>query len=191
MTTETDPLLRRIEELLDAERAGMSEHTLLRRLAGEGHPPFAELRFNDELALFRAHFILFHSLYRLQERLRRQDRAELYISPLKIALEAYDPGVAGLTEPDPVRAFYLDRRNLAMGRDEVRRLLEGFRRRMAAADERQEALGVLGLSEPVEFSAIKRRYRELAMRHHPDRGGDTASLQRLNRAMQLLERCYG
>lgn len=191
MKRESEPLEQRIEELLGAERAGMSEHALLRRLAEEGREPFAGLRFGDELELFRAHFSLFHALYRLQEQLRRLGRAELHISPLKIALGAYNAGAAGLVEPDPMRAFYLDRRNLAMDRSEVRRLLEGFRRRMAAADERQEALAVLELSEPVDFSAIKRRYRELAMRDHPDRGGNTASLQRLNRAMQVLERCYG
>lgn len=183
-----EPLERRIEELLVAERAGVSEHTLLRRLAREGLEPFATLRFEDELGLFRAHFILFHSLYRLQERLRRHRRAELSVSPLRIALGAYHSGAAGLAEPDPMRAFYLDRRNLAMSRNEVRRLLQGFRRR-AAADERQEALAVLDLAEPVDYPAIKRRYRELAMRHHPDRGGDTASLQRLNWAMQVLEGC--
>lgn len=33
---------------------------------------------------------------------------------------------------------------------------------------------------------IKRHYRRLAMRHHPDRGGDKAQLQIINAAMEAL-----
>lgn len=39
---------------------------------------------------------------------------------------------------------------------------------------------------------IKALYRELAMRHHPDRGGDTATMQEINRQYtQALKRCDG
>ena len=38
---------------------------------------------------------------------------------------------------------------------------------------------------------IKHRYRQLVSLHHPDRGGNTARLQSINKAMEILERYYG
>jgi len=39
---------------------------------------------------------------------------------------------------------------------------------------------------------IKKRYRQLAMKHHPDRGGDTATMQEINRQYQsALKHCDG
>ena len=69
----------------------------------------------------------------------------------------------------------------------VNGLLDDFWRHYEKRGRRGEALAVLGLSDPVDAGAIKRRYRQLAMEHHPDRGGDTAELQRLHEAMRLLQ----
>jgi len=99
------------------------------------------------------------------------------------------PGQDALAEADPLRDYYLDLANLdATGEAEVERLLADFWQRFAGADERAAALAVLGLADPVDAATIKQRYRELVMRHHPDRGGDTRRLQELNEAMAWLER---
>ena len=45
--------------------------------------------------------------------------------------------------------------------------------------ERQQALAVLGLPANATRSQIKRRYRALAKRYHPDRGGDQRQMQRI------------
>src|SRR2546425_480666 len=45
--------------------------------------------------------------------------------------------------------------------------------------ERQQALAVLGLPPNATRQQIKRRYRSLAKRYHPDRGGDQRQLQRI------------
>ncbi|MCO3066035.1 hypothetical protein FA243_29305, partial [Pseudomonas aeruginosa] len=37
---------------------------------------------------------------------------------------------------------------------------------------------------------IKLRYRQLVSQHHPDRGGSTARLQSINKAMEILQRYY-
>jgi len=52
--------------------------------------------------------------------------------------------------------------------------------------ERQRALAVLGLSANATPQQIKRRYRTLAKRHHPDRGGDRQQMQRIIEAYELL-----
>ena len=52
--------------------------------------------------------------------------------------------------------------------------------------ERQQALAVLGLPSNATPAQIKRRYRALAKRHHPDRGGDQRQMQRIIAAYELL-----
>jgi DnaJ-domain-containing protein 1 len=52
--------------------------------------------------------------------------------------------------------------------------------------ERQQALAIMGLPPTASRQQIKRRYRELAKKHHPDKGGDSREMQRLVAAYQLL-----
>ena len=52
--------------------------------------------------------------------------------------------------------------------------------------ERQRALAVLGLPANATPQQIKRRYRTLAKRYHPDRGGDREQMQRIIAAYELL-----
>ncbi|HET7639780.1 MAG TPA: J domain-containing protein [Ktedonobacteraceae bacterium] len=52
--------------------------------------------------------------------------------------------------------------------------------------ERQQALKVLELPPNATPQQIKRRYRTLAKRHHPDRGGDPKQMQRIIAAYELL-----
>jgi DnaJ-domain-containing protein 1 len=52
--------------------------------------------------------------------------------------------------------------------------------------ERQQALAVLGLPANATRQQIKRRYRALAKRYHPDRGGDQRQMQRIIAAYELL-----
>lgn len=94
---------------------------------------------------------------------------------------------AQLALPDPLRDYYLDLQHLDdTGAADVTALLEAFWQGMTRTDQRAEALQVLGLSDPVDDVRIQRRYRELVMRHHPDRGGETAQLQLLNTAIATL-----
>ncbi len=52
--------------------------------------------------------------------------------------------------------------------------------------QRQQALSVLGLPPNATPDQIKRRYRALAKRYHPDRGGDQKQMQRIIAAYELL-----
>lgn len=54
--------------------------------------------------------------------------------------------------------------------------------------ERQQALRVLGLPANATPEQIKRRYRTLAKRHHPDRGGDQRQMQRIIAAYEFLSK---
>jgi DnaJ-domain-containing protein 1 len=52
--------------------------------------------------------------------------------------------------------------------------------------QRQQALAVLGLPPNATPQQIKRRYRALAKRHHPDLGGDQQQMQRIIAAYDFL-----
>jgi len=54
--------------------------------------------------------------------------------------------------------------------------------------QRQQALAVLGLPANATPEQIKRRYRKLAKRHHPDCGGDPKEMQRIIAAYEFLEK---
>lgn len=174
--------------VLHANPDGLTEHDLIRKLAHDD-PAFGSDVFADELTLFQCHFILFHLLYRLRDDLWKNGEGDLAIHCLKIELRPLlaDNGQLPAAH-DPLRDYYLDLANLeSTGKQEVLAMLDTFWLRFARLDRRAEALAALGLADPVDDAEIKRRYRELAMEHHPDRGGEMEKLQEINAAMGLLE----
>ena len=45
---------------------------------------------------------------------------------------------------------------------------------------------ILGVSEDAKPAAIKKAYRKLAMKHHPDKGGDEIKFKEINEANEIL-----
>lgn len=81
---------------------------------------------------------------------------------------------------------------------------QSFRERMGADEAREvlkdeSPLGVLGLTESATWSAIKKAYRALALKFHPDRAAArgiteqvaTEQMKRINAAFTLLEQRFG
>jgi len=188
----TPALAKTLLAILRAHPDGLTEHDLIRKLAHDD-PAFGPDAYTDELSLFQCHFILFHHLYRLRDELWNERQGDLAIHCLKIALHPYPNGTGHLpATPDPLRAYYSDLTHLEKtGKQGVLELLDIFWLRYTRHDRRAEALAELGLTDPVDDPEIKRRYRELAMEHHPDRGGEMEKLQAINAAMGLLEAIRG
>ena len=172
--------------ILRGAGAALSEYALLQALAKP--LPYFAISGLDTLALFQRHFLLYHCLYRLQQALWASSDGHLEISALAIRLSPYAPQPGGqLAEPDPLRTYYLDLGQLDRTRPaELDAMLANFWQRLARRDTRDEALKILGLADPIDDKRIQQRYRQLVMSHHPDRGGDTATLQLLNAAMADL-----
>lgn len=201
---ETD-LAEHVFRLLQALPEGCSEYQLIQQLRDRGDPRLPNLPLLDPLVLFRTHFIVFNALYRLRDRLWQERSHHLCISALQLQLQPYELAADQPAEPDPLRGYYLDMRNLSdTGKDEVECLLDSFWNRMYgyrngnpnAADNPENRLAALEVFElqedasELDFTGIKRRYRELVSVHHPDRGGSTSRLQSINLAMEILERYY-
>jgi len=187
---EDDALIGLLWTVLRGHPAGMSEYRLLQRLAGTGQNEWVT-GLSDPHALFQCHFLLFHHLYRLRERLRREGAFDLAIHCLNIRLLPAAASGGDLPAPhDALAAYYLDLDNLARtSAQDVAQMLAGFWRRFSATAGRLQALAVLGLDETAGYPEIRRRYRELAMVHHPDRGGDHEKFQEISAAMETLTRC--
>lgn len=189
-------LLAALRQRLHTCGQRVSEHALICELAEEGLLPRS---FNsDKLTLFQTHFMLFNALYRLSDELAARQLA-LEIGLVNICVRPLASGEGGATvgtgERAALRDYYLDWSNFTGATEEgVAELLDNFwqhfGRAPVAAAEKQAALARLELNEPVTWRDIKQRYRRLAMREHPDRGGTNAGLQALNEAMAVLARAY-
>lgn len=180
-----------LETHLDAH-PDTTEHALITHCQQEGLEPYTQLNLKHSRELFCAHFLTRHALYTLQNRYLRATRYVLHISATRIERLPYQAGKAALCERDPVKDYYLEFSHyFDTSEDEVNDLLNSFWQRFLANDQRSEALATLGLEADADYPRVKQRYRQLAQNHHPDKGGDVEEFQRIQRAKQLLDRCFG
>jgi len=57
---------------------------------------------------------------------------------------------------------------------------------MSHPDVEKDYYSILGAGETASPDEIERLYKRLAMRHHPDRGGDAEEMKAINEAYQVL-----
>lgn len=197
-----------ILEILKSQPGGIREYELMQKLGEEGilsgtrgaDTPHGACRPREDsdggttggdLELFRSHFFLFHVLYRLRERLRRDGQGDLSVFCLDIRLvpRAEDPQGLLPAEHDPVAVYYLDLKNMeGVSEEDVRRMIGGFFDRLEAYYRREEDLALLGLPPEATPEEIRRRYRSLAFEYHPDAGGDEESFRSLRDAAERLRK---
>ena len=178
-----------LHSILSARPEGMAEHELLDVLQGEEIPLFVENERHDPLEIFQRHFLLFHLLYGLRDKLRQERSGDISIHCLKIVLQP-PPRADGVSLPevrDPLRDYYLDLGQLKdVERSDVEAMLERFWQMYAGYNCRDEALSILGLNEEAGRDEVKQRYRQLVRRHHPDRGGDPERFRQVKEAADSL-----
>jgi len=173
--------------ILQDHPEGLGEYELLQLLRKQKYFSFLGKSPALPKDIFQAHFLLFHSLYRLQNQLLAEQQAILEIGPLNIQILPYSHEKAAIAKPDQLREYYLELGNLEQTTEErVHELLAAFWRNYIRFDNRAAALAELGLTDPVKDEIIKQTYRRLVMEHHPDRGGDKQRLQVINAAYECL-----
>jgi len=183
-------------ELRSTPPHGMTELELIRAMQKEPWQLLGPVNFHQPDQLYPVHFLLFHVLYRLRDQLAGTG-VTISISPLKLCLEPVTRITSeGLPEAeDKLRAFYLDLDQYALPESEIHRMMDDFWAGQARARPNQpevvKAASVLGFSSlPESFSEIKQRFRQRVMKAHPDRGGDTETVQCLNEAFSVLKAHY-
>jgi len=187
-------LLKMLHNLLAEQPLGLSEYQLIEQLKSAQHPFFIDANLNDPLSLFRTHFVLFNALYQLRDQLHATHGLDLHISALMIRLQACsshtNASATAVQSSDPLRAYYLDLSHLqATDRRAAEALLYGTLDKINPPEQVQEALAELGIEQPLHSLSeqhLRQHYRKLVSTHHPDRGGSTERLQRINQAMDRI-----
>lgn len=178
-------------EVLHQHPQGLGEFELLKILQASQIQGFPNVNLTESFPLFKMHFLLFHTLYKLRQTLWQQQQAHLEISALQIRLLPYVSGESAILESDPLEAYYLDISHLhTTTAQDVDDLITQFWVMFHAGEQKTGALALLGLEEPITYAEIKQQYRKLASQHHPDRGGDAGKLQAINAAMDILDKYY-
>lgn len=145
------------------------------------------------LRLFQKHFVVQHCLYRLQRECL--PHYSIQITPLKIRLLTdTEKGQSQAVSDDPKRElaeYYLNLENLAAATSEdVSELLANFWKKYQAYQNRDEHLRQLGLEPGAGWEQVQERYRELAGKLHPDKGGDAEAFVQIRQAFEALKKRY-
>ena len=190
-------LIEPLKCLLETAQQPVSEYEVLQQLQQLGWLQPIDTR--DTLSLYGAHFLIYNGLYQLREYYSARGTA-LEISALSIQLinckNVDKPFVSTQLESEALREYYLDWSNLDEASDaSVSALLDSFWQGFVSNDDYNDALRVLAIDssladEPINYVYIKKRYRQLAMKHHPDRGGDAATFQRIQSAFAIVQRHF-
>lgn len=186
-------LLVAIERELRQAPAGLSELDLIRILQRPPWELIGAVQFNEPEQLYPVHFLLFHGLYRLRDQLAGSGET-LTISPLGICLSE-DNVVGGQGLPDTkdsLRQFYLDLSQYHLPEEAIQKMMDNFwAGKPGTAPEASETLAAakaLGFNRiPEDLPEVKLRFRRAVMQAHPDRGGDTETIQNLNQAFAVLK----
>lgn len=186
-------LLVAVEHELRTAPAGMDELSLIKVLQKPPWELLGDVVFSEPEKLYPVHFLLFHVLYRLRDKLFETGES-LRISPLGIRIET-QAVVSGEGSPDRVdtlRQFYLDLSQYQLPEEAIQRMMDDFRSGAPgpapAQSETRKAAKVLGFNAvPADFRAVKQRFRRAVMHAHPDRGGNTETIQYLNQAFAVLK----
>ena len=182
-----NPLIAPLLVLLQRADGSYKVHELMAALRQQGAIPV--LADDEQLQLFRVNFLIMNALYQLQAELY-EEGWWLVISTLDIRLEplAKTPEAShAFAVGDNLCSYYLDWQVFwQTDRAEVEALLNRFWRAYDGEGHKAEALALFELNEGASQEAIRRRWRELALQHHPDRGGDAETFIRIRWAWQCL-----
>ena len=143
------------------------------------------------LRLFQKHFVVQHCLYSL----RREHFPDcaIHITPLRIRLLTVAEKGQEQAVSDEVKNeladYYLDLENLTTATsEEVSELLANFWKKYHAHQNQDEHLKQLGLHAGANWEQIQERYRELAGKLHPDKGGDAEAFVQIRQAFEALKK---
>lgn len=174
-------------EILLATPEGVTEYTLMSRLSSQGIPPFAtELARDNLLPLFQKHFLLFHALYQLRNALPTGQVLDIHCLNIRLTHRAPNTNTL-LDRHDALANYYLDMEQLyRTDTNAVDSLVRFGQARLRHQQQISKAYITLELKPGSPLDDIKKAYRQLAMTHHPDRGGNSERFMEISLAFDIL-----
>lgn len=186
-----NPLIDEIFELLINKKVWMV-HTLTSELKERGL--LDTLAADPERDLFKRNFLIMNALYQLQQQV--MPKQQLLIESLHIELVS-DPSQNQLHPNDPLRDYYLNWQNFETSTAEINALLDSFWQRFSkpkqhkaplSAQLHQQLIARWQLVQPITLKTLQKRWRQLAVQHHPDKqGGDNEVFKQLKIEYEQLK----
>ena len=172
----------------------IKEYDLMKRLVALGFDQFTPSL--EPLELFRAHFLLFHLLYRLQDKWHTEKKGTLNIHTLDIYLDLTpkEDTAQKLSEIDGVKTYYLDYETFIHTQEQdVIDLIDGFWKSFGESGtlsyspkEIQAAKQTLEIETDITPKKVHLQYRKLSQIHHPDKGGKAEAFHAICHAKEVL-----
>lgn len=173
-----------------------SEFELIKKLQTAPYAIISDAVFKNDLALFQTHFITYHVLYKLQAFGLETQSFYLDILPTQIQLLPYSQQNTTQLNSDnsehKLREYYLDLRHLDnTGQEDIEALLSSFWQKFVFTTDLQQindALTMFNYDALPDLATLKRDYKMLSLKHHPDKGGDAVSFQKLHGSYRVLSK---
>lgn len=186
--SQHNPLISAILQVLQQNPQRLAIHHLLAKIQTQINIP--KLDNNEQLALFKLNWLMMNALYQLQQSLLSEGYF-LHLSTLDIHLEALtnnNQAESAELQSQKLRDYYLDWKNFnETSIEEINAMLEGIWQDCYKPEQKQQAFKTLGLKPNASKQKVKLRYRELANKHHPDKGGNTETFMQIRQAYELLK----
>ena len=186
-----NPLKIPILELLNELELPLTEYQLIQQIKLK-LSTFPTLSESHSVALFQLNFLVMNALYQLQEELL-QEHLYLSISPLKIDLQPLSSTCSetrALSQnlDSRLSEYFFDWSHFEdTGESEVEALLQQFWKYFLNNDLTQRAYQTLAVSPDANWTEIKNAYRKQALRHHPDKGGQSTRFIEIRQAYEVLK----
>lgn len=188
-----NPLKPAILQVLKNSDQRLAIHQLLQAVKETTIIP--ELDDDVQLALFKMNWLMMNALFQLQADLL-DEGYYLKISTLDIQLlplSRQDRTAASRQlSQQPLRDYYMDWCHFSeTTREQVQAILDGVWLQYISGHSLQNAYDVLGLDTSAGVSLIRKTYRKLAGRYHPDKGGDPSRFMAVREAYEILLKARG
>lgn len=191
LITDTEKVLI---DLIGVGIPGKSEYQLIQEIEALGL--FDGLRSPDALlTTFSKHFLTMHCLYNLEAHFLNKNQ-QLGITPLEIQVvqspksdKRYQMSQGSNQH---LRDYYANLDNLVnASENSVAELIADFAQRYDAWSNDGESRSILGVENDASWQDIQTAYRQLANKHHPDKGGNKVDFTRINEAYNKLKLANG
>lgn len=187
-----NPLLWPMLEILRKQPSNWKVHTLASSLGEQGY--ISKLDDSPDKDLFKRNFLIMNALYQLQDTLYPDSWLQVEAMDIQL-MSSMEALRHKIDIHDPLREYYLDWRNYEAEEDEVRRLLNEFWTTYqkfiggssVASVDKTKALSLFELNTDATPAEIRKQWRKLALRWHPDReNGDAERFRVLCEAWNVL-----